>query len=291
MVNSRFDPKEVNSERTVIINERQGNENSPGFRLSEDVQATAFKAHSVRPRSDRPHVRPGDDDARRLCTATTARTTRRTTPSWRSPATSTRVRCWPRSTKRYGKLKPSAAHRSIGHDRAGAEGRAPRDGEGRRRDTTTLRWPSMRPTPRTKTICPLVALDSVLCGASGLSFFGGGTSNRSSRLSKALVDTGYAADAGGGVLPTVDPFLYSLGATVMPGKDINDVERSCGTEIERVQRRADHSGRTGQGAQADPRAVRLRHARASPTRRSGSDSARCLPTTPGSRASSTGWRR
>ena len=45
MVNSKFDAKEVSSERVVIINEREGSENSPLFRLFEDMQATAFKVH------------------------------------------------------------------------------------------------------------------------------------------------------------------------------------------------------------------------------------------------------
>ncbi|HEY3289813.1 MAG TPA: pitrilysin family protein, partial [Anaerolineae bacterium] len=45
MMNSLVDPKEVQSERTVIINERQGSENSPSFRLSEEVQSAAFKVH------------------------------------------------------------------------------------------------------------------------------------------------------------------------------------------------------------------------------------------------------
>jgi zinc protease len=45
MVNSNFDPEEVSSERTVIISERQGNENQPLFRLSEAVQAVAFRVH------------------------------------------------------------------------------------------------------------------------------------------------------------------------------------------------------------------------------------------------------
>ncbi len=48
MVNSLFDPSEVESERTVIISERQGNENEPLFRLGEQVQAAAFQVHSYR---------------------------------------------------------------------------------------------------------------------------------------------------------------------------------------------------------------------------------------------------
>jgi len=38
MANSRFDPEEVERERTVIISEREGNENEPRFLLSEAVQ-------------------------------------------------------------------------------------------------------------------------------------------------------------------------------------------------------------------------------------------------------------
>ena len=43
MTNSAFDPDEVESERTVIISEREGHENDPEFWLGEEVQATAFK--------------------------------------------------------------------------------------------------------------------------------------------------------------------------------------------------------------------------------------------------------
>ena len=46
MANSLFEEQEVESERTVIISERQGSENEPTFRLSEEVQAVAFRVHS-----------------------------------------------------------------------------------------------------------------------------------------------------------------------------------------------------------------------------------------------------
>ena len=45
MQNSVFDPDEVEAERTVILSEREGYENSPQFVLREEVQATAYKAH------------------------------------------------------------------------------------------------------------------------------------------------------------------------------------------------------------------------------------------------------
>src|SRR5213594_158828 len=45
MSNARFDPDEVSSERTVIISEREGNENEPTWHLDEEVTAAAFKVH------------------------------------------------------------------------------------------------------------------------------------------------------------------------------------------------------------------------------------------------------
>ncbi|MEP7292145.1 MAG: pitrilysin family protein, partial [Chloroflexota bacterium] len=45
MTNAQFDPEEVESERTVIISERQGAENSPMFWLGEEMQAAAFRVH------------------------------------------------------------------------------------------------------------------------------------------------------------------------------------------------------------------------------------------------------
>ena len=48
MVNSLFDPDEVEAERTVIISERQGAENDPHFLLDEEVKAAAFRVHPYR---------------------------------------------------------------------------------------------------------------------------------------------------------------------------------------------------------------------------------------------------
>jgi zinc protease len=45
MVKSLFNAKEVASERTVIISEREGHENEPLFRLGEAMQQSAFRVH------------------------------------------------------------------------------------------------------------------------------------------------------------------------------------------------------------------------------------------------------
>ncbi len=45
MANAVFDPGDVESERTVIISEREGNEASPMFLLMEALEAEAFRVH------------------------------------------------------------------------------------------------------------------------------------------------------------------------------------------------------------------------------------------------------
>jgi zinc protease len=82
---------------------------------------------------------------------------------------------------------------------------------------------------------PMVALDSILAGASSFNLFGGGTSNKSSRLYRALVETGLAAGVSGGLSATVDPFLYSISATVRNGQTPEAVEAALDREVERAR--------------------------------------------------------
>jgi zinc protease len=48
MVNSAFEPREVESERQVIISEREGGENYPTNQVREELFASAFRAHPYR---------------------------------------------------------------------------------------------------------------------------------------------------------------------------------------------------------------------------------------------------
>src|SRR5436309_344272 len=48
MVNARFDADEVASERSVILSEREGLENSPSFLLAEEMSALTFRVHPYR---------------------------------------------------------------------------------------------------------------------------------------------------------------------------------------------------------------------------------------------------
>jgi zinc protease len=82
---------------------------------------------------------------------------------------------------------------------------------------------------------PLVVLDSILSGPSSFNAFGGGgTSNKTSRLYRALVETELAANVGGGVNPTIDPYLYTVSATVRTGHTCEEVEAAIDAELRRA---------------------------------------------------------
>ncbi|GIV84183.1 MAG: protease [Candidatus Roseilinea sp.] len=234
MTNARFDSRAVALERDVILNERQTYENSPSFRLGEEIQAAAFKVHpygheiigyacdlQALTRDDlyayyRRYYAPnnaviavaGDFDARDILA---------------------------HIERRYRRLKPAPPAPSVAVVEPPQKGerRVVVRGEG---DTDYLALAFHAPAATHADYMAFVALDAVLCGASGLSFFGGGGNNRSSRLSRALVDGGYAADVGSGLVPTIDPFLYTLQATVMVGREVAEVEAKVWAELERVKR-------------------------------------------------------
>ena len=233
MVNTVFSAKQVESERAVIINERQGSENSPFFRLLEDLQAAAFRVHPyghevIGHMADLQRISREDlvGHYRQFYAPNNAIIT--VAGDFESEAMLTKI------NKLYGRLKPGKPVQAVKAPEPvqAGERRVTVKGEGQ---THYLALAFHAPSGTHPDYMPLVALDSVLCGASGLSFFGGGTSNRSSRLSKALVDTGLFADIGGGVIPTIDPYLYSIAGTVMPGQNVAKCEAALWRELDKVR--------------------------------------------------------
>jgi zinc protease len=90
------------------------------------------------------------------------------------------------------------------------------------------------PTVHEPDFFALTALDAALTGASGMVFSGGGLTNKSSRLYKALVETELATTVSGTLIPTVDPFVYGLSATVRAGHTLAEVEEALAAELARV---------------------------------------------------------
>jgi zinc protease len=77
-------------------------------------------------------------------------------------------------------------------------------------------------------------LISVLSGVGGMSFSGHGSPGRSSRLYRALIETGLAVDVDASFRATLDPATLDVAATVRPGVAIEKVERAIFAELEKM---------------------------------------------------------
>lgn len=215
MNNSRFDKHEVESERTVILSEREGNENEPLFKLSEAIQKAAFRKHPYRTevigektdlnriqRKDLLHhyqsyytpsnavlAVAGDFDANRMLT---------------------------NIQKVFDRLpsRPAPAFASKRESFLDKEKRLSVNGPG---GTTYIQIAYRAPAGGDPDFMPYTVLDSLLAGPTGLNMFGGGSiSNKTSRLYRALVNKELAVGVGGGIQATIDPYLYEITITVNP---------------------------------------------------------------------------
>ena len=233
MSHALFPPKEVKSERTVIISERQGHENSPGFRLMEEVQAAAFRVHSYH------HEVIGDmADLESMTRDDLYRHYQR----YYAPNNAIAVAVGDFKTRDMlariealfgaAKPKPLPVLSPRPEPEQKGERRVRLTGEG---ETAYLYVMYHAPSATDPDFYPLVALDSILGGASNFNFFGSGTSNKSSRLYRALVETGLAASVSAGLSPTVEPYLYSIACTVRSGQTPEAVERALDAEMERAR--------------------------------------------------------
>jgi zinc protease len=85
---------------------------------------------------------------------------------------------------------------------------------------------------------PLLALDAVLTGAKGVnlwSSFRGSAPQRSARLYRALVEASLASSVQGALLPTQDPFLYTISLTATEGVALETLEDAALRELELVR--------------------------------------------------------
>ncbi len=232
MRHALFPPKEVEAERTVIISERQGHENSPTFRLLEEMQAAAFRVHPyhhevVGDMADLLSMTRADlyDHYRRYYAPNNAIAV--AVGDFRTRDMLARIK------ELFGGHKPQPLPplRARPEPEQKGERRVSLSGEG---ETAYLGLMYHAPSATDPDFFPMVALDSILAGASSFNLFGGGTSNKTSRLYRALVESGLAASVSGGLSLTVDPFAYSVFATVRAGQTPEAVERALDAEIERM---------------------------------------------------------
>jgi len=232
MTGALFEPDEVESERTVIISERQGAENDPQYLLSEEVLAAAFRVHpyghpTLGHMSDLWQITRDDLYRHYRTYYVPANAIVVAVGDFEAGAMLEVIR---RHFAAIPAGEPVARPRPVEPPQRG-ERRVIREGE----DTTAyLAVVFHTPPPTVEDFYPLVVLDSVLTGASGLTLFGEGGTNKSSRLYRALVDHELTTDIEGSLLPTVDPFVYTLSATVRAGHSPAEVEERLWAELQRI---------------------------------------------------------
>ncbi|RPJ21640.1 MAG: insulinase family protein [Chloroflexi bacterium] len=233
MSNSRFNPEEVASERTVIISEREGNENEPLFILGEALQQTAFRIHPYH------HEVIGDMADLRTMTRDDLYNHYRTfyvpnnavmavAGDFDTQAMLRRIRGLFEKAP-AGSEPPRLARPEPPHN---GEVRLAVEGPGA---TSYVQVCYRYPSASHPDFFPLSVLDSLLAGPSNLNMFSGGISNKTSRLYRALVDKEYVVSVHGGAQATIDPFMYTITMTIHPRRKPEEALAALDREIQRVK--------------------------------------------------------
>jgi zinc protease len=233
MLNSLFDPDEVESERTVIISELEGHENDPAFRLDEALQAAAFKVHSyhhevIGKKQDLRSIRREDLFGYYRDHYTPQNAVLAVAGDFEPPEMLDRIQglFGPLDGGPTPHVDPEPEPAQEGERRV--EVRGPEE-------TPILEIGYRAPLPTDSSFFSMAVLDSILSGASSFSVFGGGLSNKTSRLYRALVEAGIAAAVHGGLTATIDPFLYVIRVTVRPDRSPEAALEAVDDEIARLQ--------------------------------------------------------
>jgi len=233
MLKSLFNPDEVASERTVVISERQGSENEPTFRLGEEVQNTAFRVHPYH------HEVVGDiADLNRIQREDLYRHYRSYyTPSNAVLAVAGDFETGPMLKRIRDLFDPIPAGPTVPRlvrpePAQTGERRVTVEGPG---ETTYTQAAYHAPEGKHPDFYAFSVLDSLLCGPSSLNMFGGGISNKTSRLYRALVEKELAVGVSGGLVATIDPFLYTIMLTIHPQHPASDALQAMDSEIQRLQ--------------------------------------------------------
>lgn len=235
LANSLFDAAEFESERTVIIAEREGSENSFAYLLNEEVQAAAFQSHPYR------HPVIGwKNDLYGMALDDLVRHYR----AWYTPNNAVAVAVGDFDSAEmteaiagaFGPLPPGVTP-SLPH-LIEPEQHAERRVYVRGSDPTPyLEMAFHAPGARHPDFFALIALDAVLSGAKGLGIAGGGGTNRTSRLHMALVETKLAVDAATSYRPSLDPELFAFYVTPAPDVAMEAIEQVIWATLRGVQER------------------------------------------------------
>ena len=236
MATGLYDPADCAAERTVVISELQGGENDPEQVLDIEVTATAFRAHPYR------HPTIGWlEDLRTITRDDLYAHYRR----FYVPNNATLVVVGDvdaddvlrRAERHFAAIPtgddpvrtrivepPQVGERRVTIERPGT--------------TAYVKLAFHAPEATSPDFFPLLVLDSVLTGANGVNLWSSfrlAPPQRKARLYTALVERGLASAVSGGLMPTAEPFLYTLTFTAMEGVPVDDVYGAAVREIERLR--------------------------------------------------------
>jgi zinc protease len=226
MKNSAFNAKDVASERTVIISEREGSENEPLFQLSEAVQQTAFRVHSyhhevIGDKADLQTITRDDlyEHYRRYYVPNNAVLSM--AGNFDTKPMLSRIR------ELFEPIPKGAVPPRLARPEPEQKGemRFSIEGSG---ETTFIQSAYRYPNATHADFFPLQVFDSILGGMSGLS-------TKTSRLYRALVDKEYAIEVSGWAEPTVDPHLYRITLIKHPRRKNEEVIAAMDAEIRKLQ--------------------------------------------------------
>lgn len=235
MTNSLFEPDEVESERTVIISERQGNENEPLFLLGEQVQSAAFRVHSyhheiIGDQADLQTISRDDLYNHYRANYLPGNAVLAAAGDFETADMLERVR------RHFEGLPDGSVSPPVVRPEPPQPGerRVTVEGPG---DTTYLQVAYHSPAGNDPDFFPYLVTDSLLTGPSNLNMFGGGISNKTSRLYRALVERDLAVSVSGGVSATIDPFLHSITATLHPDARPDQALQALDEQVKGLQDR------------------------------------------------------
>jgi zinc protease len=238
MANCLYDPADCESERTVIISELQGGENDPDQLLDQELTATAFRAH--------PYGHPTIGWLGDLQTMTRddlyGYYRRHYVPNNATlviVGDVDRQDAMRQVVQRFGAIKPGQVSKAVPTREPEQLGER-RVTVAREGTTAYLKIGYHAPSVNDPDFFPLLVLDAVLTGAKGLNLWASFRTpppQRSARLYRALVDGGLASAVNGGLIPTQEPFLYTISVTATEGTALTAVEQATLAQLEAVRRR------------------------------------------------------
>ena len=233
MVNSLYSLADVESERTVIISEKEGKDNEPFLRLNSAVNEAAFLTHPYRN-----EVIGSLEDLQRIQRDDLYHHYRK----YYQPANAIISIAGDFNTSEMiEKIKNkfiSISSEFLPDPEIQPENEIKEkkeillSGPG---DTIFIQIAYRSPSASDPDFFGFTILDSLLSGPASLNMFGGGgTSNKTSRLYKKLVDRRFAVSLAGGLQATLDPHLYDLSITLHQGQYPEIVIKTIDQEIDRL---------------------------------------------------------